>query len=76
MSAGWDAPDISIRTRQRLLHAVIVEIVADVDEAAREVVLPSQCLDRVVARRYRQLINQRTLTMTRFHWWPTQTPRN
>lgn len=39
LDAAWNAPGISIRTRQRLLRALIVDIVADVDEAAREVVL-------------------------------------
>ena len=39
LSAAWSAPGTSMRTRQRLVRALIVDIVADVDEAAREVVL-------------------------------------
>jgi transposase len=35
-------------------------------------------LDRVVARRCRQLINQAETIRrsTLFHWWPAQTPKN
>jgi len=39
LSAAWTAPDTSMRARQRLVRALIVDIVADVDEAAREVIL-------------------------------------
>ncbi len=39
LSAAWSAPGTSRRARQRLVRALIVDIVADVDEAAREVVL-------------------------------------
>jgi hypothetical protein len=39
LSAAWNAPGTTTRTRQRLMRALIREIVADVDEAAREVVL-------------------------------------
>jgi excisionase family DNA binding protein len=39
LTAAWDAPGTSMRTRQRLVRALITDIVADVDEATREVVL-------------------------------------
>jgi DNA invertase Pin-like site-specific DNA recombinase len=39
LSAAWNAPGTSMRTRQRLVRALIRDIVADVDEATREVVL-------------------------------------
>ncbi|MBV8868487.1 MAG: recombinase family protein [Acetobacteraceae bacterium] len=39
LSAAWNAPGASNRTRQRLVRALVTEIVADVDEATREVVL-------------------------------------
>jgi excisionase family DNA binding protein len=39
LSAAWNAPGTSPRTRQRLVRALITDIVADVDEATREVVL-------------------------------------
>jgi excisionase family DNA binding protein len=39
LRAAWNAPSVSMRARQRLLRALIVDIIADVDEAAREVVL-------------------------------------
>jgi excisionase family DNA binding protein len=39
LKAAWNAPSTSMRARQRLLRALVVDIVADVDEAAREVVL-------------------------------------
>ncbi len=39
LSAAWNAPGTTMRTRQRLVRALIREIVADVDEATREVVL-------------------------------------
>ncbi len=39
LSAAWAAPGTSMRARQRLVRALIADIVADVDEAAREVVL-------------------------------------
>jgi excisionase family DNA binding protein len=39
LDAAWNAPDVTMRTRQRLLRALITDIIADVDEAAREVVL-------------------------------------
>ena len=39
LSAAWSAPGTTTRTRQRLVRALIQDIVADVDEATREVVL-------------------------------------
>ena len=39
LSAAWNAPGTTMRTRQRLVRALVTDIVADVDEATREVVL-------------------------------------
>jgi DNA invertase Pin-like site-specific DNA recombinase len=39
LSAAWRAPKTTMRTRQRLVRALITEIVADVDETAGEIVL-------------------------------------
>ena len=39
LSAAWKAPHTTMRTRQRLVRALITEIVADIDEAAGEIVL-------------------------------------
>src|SRR5690606_32017268 len=39
LSAAWNAPGVSMRVRQQLVRALIVDIVADVDESAREVSL-------------------------------------
>jgi len=39
LSAAWSAPGVTTRTRQQLLRALIADIIADVDEATREVVL-------------------------------------
>src|SRR3712207_3739467 len=39
LSAAWSAPGTTTRTRQRLVRALIQDIVAGVDEATREVVL-------------------------------------
>lgn len=39
LNAAWHAPDVTMRTRQQLARALIVDIVADVDETAREVIL-------------------------------------
>jgi hypothetical protein len=36
---AWNAPGVSMRARQRLLRALVTDIIADVDEAAREVIL-------------------------------------
>jgi DNA invertase Pin-like site-specific DNA recombinase len=39
LAAAWNAPGVTMRARQRLLRALVTDIIADVDEAAREVVL-------------------------------------
>ena len=39
LEAAWNAPGVSMRTRQRLVRTLIADIIADVDEDAREVVL-------------------------------------
>jgi DNA invertase Pin-like site-specific DNA recombinase len=39
LSTAWKAPGTTMRTRQRLVRALITEIVADVDEKAGEIVL-------------------------------------
>jgi hypothetical protein len=39
LEAAWNAPGVTMRTRQRLLRALVTDIVADVDDATREVVL-------------------------------------
>jgi excisionase family DNA binding protein len=39
LSVAWSAPGTTTRTRQRLVRALIQDIVANVDEATREVVL-------------------------------------
>lgn len=39
LSAAWAAPTTTMRARQRLVRALIKDIIADVDEATREVIL-------------------------------------
>ncbi|WP_457659709.1 recombinase family protein [Sinorhizobium medicae] len=39
LQAAWNAPGVSTRARQRLARALIKDIIADVDEEARDVVL-------------------------------------
>jgi DNA invertase Pin-like site-specific DNA recombinase len=39
LSKAWNAPKTTMRTRQRLVRALITEIIADVDEQAGEIVL-------------------------------------
>jgi excisionase family DNA binding protein len=39
LSVAWNAPGTTMRARQRLVRALIKDIVADVDEQAREVIL-------------------------------------
>ena len=39
LEAAWSAPSVTMRTRQRLLRALVTDIIADVNEATREVVL-------------------------------------
>jgi len=39
LESAWNAPGVEMRTRQRLVRALIEEIVVDVDDATREVVM-------------------------------------
>src|ERR1700752_649166 len=39
LDAAWNAPGVTMRTRQQLLRALVTDIIADVGDAAREVVL-------------------------------------
>lgn len=39
LSAAWSAPDVTMRARQQLLRTLIADIVVDVDDVVREVVL-------------------------------------
>jgi len=39
LEAAWNAPAVTMRARQQLLRALIVDIIADVDEKAREIIL-------------------------------------
>jgi hypothetical protein len=39
LQAAWNAPGVTMRMRQQLVRALIVDIVADVDDAARKVIL-------------------------------------
>lgn len=39
LNAAWNAPEVTTRARQQLLRALVNEIVADVDERTREIVL-------------------------------------
>ena len=39
LKAAWSAPSVSMRVRQRLLRALVSDIIAEVDEADREVIL-------------------------------------
>ncbi len=39
LNAAWNAPGVTMRARQRLLRALVVEIIADVDDNVREVIL-------------------------------------
>ena len=39
LATAWSAPGVTMRTRQQMLRAVITDIIADVDETAREVIL-------------------------------------
>jgi len=39
LDAAWHAPSVTTRTRQQLLRALVQDIVVDIDEQAREVVL-------------------------------------
>ncbi|NYT58340.1 recombinase family protein [Alcaligenaceae bacterium] len=39
LDAAWNAPGVTMRMRQQLVRALIVDIITDVDETTREVVL-------------------------------------
>jgi DNA invertase Pin-like site-specific DNA recombinase len=39
LRTAWDAPGVTMRTRQQLLRALVKEIIADVDDETREIVL-------------------------------------
>jgi len=39
LNAAWNAPGVTTRARQQLLRALIMDIIADVDDATREVIL-------------------------------------
>jgi excisionase family DNA binding protein len=39
LDAAWNAPGVTMRARQRLLRSLVVDIIADVDDQAREVIL-------------------------------------
>jgi excisionase family DNA binding protein len=39
LAAAWHAPGVTMRARQRLAHALVTDIAADVDEATNEVIL-------------------------------------
>jgi hypothetical protein len=39
LAEAWNAPGVTMRARQQLLRALIVDIIVDVDEEARDVVL-------------------------------------
>jgi len=39
LETAWTSLNVSMRSRQQLLRALVVDIIADIDEAAREVIL-------------------------------------
>ena len=39
LDTAWHAPAVTTRARQRLVRALVVDIVADIDEAAREIII-------------------------------------
>ena len=39
LEAAWNAPGVTMRSRQQLLRAIVVEIIADYDHSSREIVL-------------------------------------
>lgn len=39
LHAAWNAPGVTMRARQRLLRALVTDIIADIDEQAREVIV-------------------------------------
>ncbi len=39
LSAAWNAPDVTMRARQQLLRTLIADIIVDVDDTVRDIVL-------------------------------------
>src|SRR5208283_2413282 len=39
LETAWASPNVSMRSRQQLLRTLVVDIIADIDEAARDVIL-------------------------------------
>jgi hypothetical protein len=39
LEAAWNAPGVTMRSRQQLLRALIAEIIADYDQSSREIIL-------------------------------------
>jgi excisionase family DNA binding protein len=39
LNAAWNAPAVTMRARQQLLRALVADIIVDVDEVAREIIL-------------------------------------
>jgi excisionase family DNA binding protein len=39
LQAAWDSPDVTMRARQQVLRTLIADVVVDVDDAVRDVVL-------------------------------------
>lgn len=39
LSSAWNAPDVTMRARQQMVRTLISDIIVDVDDAARDVVL-------------------------------------
>ena len=39
LDVAWNSPNVTMRARQQLLRALVTDIIADVDEAVREVIL-------------------------------------
>jgi hypothetical protein len=39
LNAAWNSPNVTMRARQQLLRALVADIIADVDESVREVIL-------------------------------------
>ena len=39
LEAAWNAPGVTMRARQQLVRALVTDIIADVDEEAREIIL-------------------------------------
>ena len=39
LATAWDAPEVTMRTRQPLLRSLVKEIIADIDDETHEIVL-------------------------------------